>query len=167
VAYSLVLTHVQPEYSLSTQRSTSQPDFINTFILQHTMRASLFATLLLAVSVIAPALASPIRYVSLPLTPAISADLFVAFATALTLFNAVPHLPHVTRIRTTAMRTRRKTPNVNSLMKSVALPKQVMMTPNPRPRLCQLQREIPRLPTEELELAVCRDIYYTADAPCK
>lgn len=60
------------------------------------MRTSLFATLLLAISVVAPALASPIGYVFITLNLAISTRLFVAFATALT---AAPHLPHATPVR--------------------------------------------------------------------
>jgi hypothetical protein len=57
------------------------------------MHASFFATLLLAASVVAPALASPLGYVVILLNLAISAKSFVAFAAALT---SVPHFPHVT-----------------------------------------------------------------------
>ena len=66
--------------------------------LTYAMRASFFATLVVAASAIFPALSTPLAYVVVPLNPAIPTDLFfVVYAVAsLTSLRAISHLPHVT-----------------------------------------------------------------------
>ena len=66
--------------------------------LTYAMRASFFATLVVAASAIFPALSTPLGYVVVPLNPAIPTDLFfvVYAAASLTSLRAISHLPHVT-----------------------------------------------------------------------